>query len=345
MPLTPLLTSLLISMPISGCLSSNFNTPSVKSSTTTSILTTPSPLPQGARAAKIIFKRVIDGGSFAEPPATGTVNAESGGVQATQVFNADDSVLATSTSSSSWPSWLSSVELGISGSSNQQAGNPDCARFSSSAITSDGGAQCKFKYPSADLTSCGAGAGYYRVSDYDCNDHSTSTARGIGSGLETDGVYIRAILNRDSSAIGPYENILTVLEYSASAMNAAPSNPSSCFNGGSALIESCSDLTWRIFTKHSVSETLQSFLLLVPPAFASINTSTGIGGSGVSTKQFIIPLAGDSHLKVLQISRTGLSTILSSDPNFANICAPNGSPANSALCVGMVFYSITFYRI
>lgn len=324
-----------------GCLPINSGTATSKKMTQSAPSTTPT-LPAGPKAAKIIFKQVSADGSFATAPSGGTPNDVGSGVQATQVFNPDDSVLASSTSAATWPAWLSSVELGMSGSLNSASTHSDCARF---ATSTDENAKCKFDLSTE--SSCGAPSGYYRISEYDCHDPMATpkTTEGIGTGSNTDGIYIRAIFNRNSSALGAYENILAVLEYSASVMNPAPSNPTSCFSGGKIDVESCSDITWRIFTKHSVSENLQSFLLLVPPAFASINTTTGTGGSGISTKQFIIPLAGDADLKILQISRTGLSSKLMDDSNFKKICAPNTTPANSALCVGMVFYSLTFYRI
>lgn len=331
----------------SGCLPLNNLSTTSKNLTPTTV-TLPQKLPLGPRAAKIIFKTLDKQGSFASPPPSGgTMNAAGSGIQATTIFNPDGSSLATSTTSSSWPTWLSTIELGVSGSSNTQATDPDCARFSE--VTSDGNAQCNFKNDSgATLVNCGAPSGYYRVSDYDCQKVSTSTERGIGSGIESDGVYIRATFNRDSSALGANENILAVLEYSASAMNPAPANPTQCFNGGATNIQACSDLTWQIFTKHSATEAaLQPFLLLVPPAFAFINFNTGLSGSGVATKQFIIPLGSDADLKVLQISRTGISSSLvtDSDSLFTKICNPDGGRSNSALCVGMVFYSLTFYRI
>lgn len=332
---------LALSIGTTGCLPNNSGTATSKNLSQTAPSVTPT-LPTGPKAAKIIFKQVSADGSFAAAPSGGTPNSAGNGVQASQVFNPDGSVLASSTSASTWPAWLNSVELGISGSLNSASIHGDCARF---ATSTDENAKCKFDLSTE--TSCGAPSGYYRISEYDCHDPmlTPKAAEGIGNGSNTDGIYIRTIFNRDTSALGAYENILAVLEYSASVMNPAPSNPTSCFNGGKVDVESCSDMTWRIFTKHSVSENLQSFLLLVPPAFASINTTTGTGGSGISTKQFIIPLASDSDLKVLQISRTGLSSNLMDNLNFKNICAPNTTPANSALCVGMVFYSLTFYRI
>lgn len=335
----------------SGCLPLNNLSVTSKNLTPTTITVTEK-LPLGPRAAKIVFKTVDQQGSFASPPASGgTLNASGSGVQATTIFNPDGSSLATSNTSTSWPSWLSSVELGISGSSNTKATEPDCARFSE--VSSDGNAQCNFKNDSgATLVNCGAPSGYYRVSDYDCQKASVSTERGIGSGIESDGVYIRATFNRDHSALGANENILAVLEYSASALNPAPANPTQCFSGGATDIQSCADLTWQLFTKHSATEpALQPFLLLVPPAFAFIHSNlgsnTGLSGSGVTTKQFIIPLASDADLKVLQISRTGISSSLvtDSDSLFTKICNPDGGSSNSALCVGMVFYSLTFYRI
>jgi hypothetical protein len=326
-----------------GCLSTESKTKSATSTVLSGTASTPS----GAKAVKIIFKPVSQGGSFDAAPSSGTTNAAGSGVQVTQLYNPDGTTLATGTTSASWPKWLTSFEIGISGSANGNAKNPYCARFATSGLTSsdDTMAQCEFK--TGFLSNCGAPGGYYRVSDFDCYNSTSATEQGIGTGADTDGVYLRGIFNRDTSYLGKYENILAVLEYSASGLNPAPKDPSSCFSSGSASVESCADMTWKIYLKHTTSESLQSFLLLVPPTFASVDTTNGTGGSGISTRQFILPLAGDSSLSVLQISRTGLSSTLSSDPNFQTICAPNGTsdPANSALCVGMVFYSLTLYRI
>lgn len=351
-PKTQLLLCLVLPIYCSGCLTGNSIT---QSSTATALSGTPS-IPNGARAIKIIFKPVSQSGSFAEPPSSGTTNAAGSGVQVTRLYNPDGTTLASSTTSTSWPGWLTSFEIGVSGSANSAANNAYCARFATSGTSDsdDSQALCDYGKTGTPTQSCGAPGGYYRISDFDCYNTGTETARGIGTGLDTDGVYLRAVFNRDTTVLGQTENILAVLEYSASGLNAAPSNPSSCFSSGASSIDSCADMTWKIFLKHTLSETLQPFLLLVPPTLGYVNTTAATGGSGISTRQFVLPLAGDANLKVLQLTRTGLSTTLgpagatpTPDATFQAICAPNGvgHVANSALCVGMVFYSLTLYRI
>jgi hypothetical protein len=143
---------------------------------------------------------------------------------------------------------------------------------------------------------------------------------------------------------------MVVLQYAASVLNPAPSNPTLCFSGGifNPTLTTCSDMSWQIYMKHNPFEIVQPFLMLVPPAFAYVNNVTGTGGSGAATKQFFIPLAGDQNLSVIQISRIralpGNTGSVSPAPNFAATCGAN-NPANSPLCMGMIFYSITFFRI
>jgi hypothetical protein len=112
-------------------------------------------------------------------------------------------------------------------------------------------------------------------------------------------------------------------------------------------------MSWEIYIKHTTSEVVQPFMLLVPPALAHVNTNTttGASGTGVMSKQIVIPLAGDSNLTTLQISRIKAiptpANPTTDNGVYNTTCNPNlGSGSNnSAMCLGMVFYSITFYRI
>ena len=336
---------------LNGCIQNNGG---VTTNTTHIGTTAVAPtIPNGPRAAKIIFKAISNNGSFTDTvPSGGTPAAAGSGLAATTLFNADNTVLSTSPTAATWPKWVSSIELGISGSANANALNDNCARFASAM--SDSNAMCKFKAPSDNtLFNCGAPAGYYRVSDYDCYNQNKSAGagnggRGVGSGLDTDGVYIRIQFSRDTSVLGANENIMAVLEYSASGLNPAPLDPSTCVGSGAMTLDQCADFSWHIFTKHYVSEATQPFLLLAPPTLASVNPILGTGGTGISsTKQFVIPLAGDASLTTLQIARTSFSKTLGPDvttpapsTSFLQICGPN-----SAFCVGTVFYSLTLYRI
>ena len=103
----------------------------------------------------------------------------------------------------------------------------------------------------------------------------------------------------------------------------------------------CTDFTWQIFVKGSLSDLVPPFLLLAPPFYGSVNTANETGGSGIATRQFVVPLASYPDAKVIQFSR--MSGIQSGTPNGATI--RGDCPSNSALCVGMVFYSMTFFRI
>jgi hypothetical protein len=333
---------------LGGCVGTNDAGSSTESSSSSSSASVT--VAGGTKAAKIFFKTGYPAGSFDSPSSGGTVATPGSGLQAVRIFNADGSLLAANgPTDSAWPKWISSVEIGISGSNNTSAPNADCARFA--AVGEDASAKCNFKglaNPSAsDLTACGAGTGLFRVSEYDCAKAATAT----GTGGPSDGVYIRATFNRDTTYLGSGENVMAVLEYAASTLNQAPAAPTTCFSGGvfDSTASGCADQTWKIFLKSSASETVQPFFMLVPPSFAWVRTTNGTGGSGAAAKQIILPLAGNADLSVMQISRIkALSDDVTSSGNFSKICTSNGAgltPANSALCLGMVFYSLTFYRM
>lgn len=300
--------------------------------TTTTDSSTATSIPAGAKSAKFIFRQSSTTGSFDTPSGGGTVPSPGYGWQAQRVFTADGTLLADGgPTASAWPKWISSLEIGISGANNTTATNSDCMRFSGAA---DSAAQCLVN---GVAKSCGAPSGYLRVSEYDCQQGTITD----GTGGPSDGAYIRVNFNRDTNYLGSTENVMAVLEYSASVMNTAPATPTNCFTAGAFTPEACSDMVWRTYLKHSATEVTQPFVMLVPPALRATGGSTG---TGFSTKQFVLPLAGDSTLKVFQISRVK-SGIANGDATFAANCAPNGVPANSPFCVGMVFLSLTFFRI
>lgn len=344
-------TSIAAAFLFSGCLTSN---PGVSASSQTSSSSSTSDSSSqavitpadGAKAAKIIFRQANPSGSFSAPSSGGTTAEPGSGHAATRVFNADGSLLADDgPDDENWPKWLKNVEIGISGANNASATNSNCARFS--AASEDTDTLCAFGTDEEADDTCGADEGLFRVSEIDCVS-SSSTIR-TGDGGPSDGVYIRAEISRDSTYLDPTENMLVVLEYAASSLNGSPSNPTSCFSDGAfdPTNTNCSDLSWQIFMKHSADEVVQPYLLFVPPVMASVdmsaNSGAGRGGSGVATKQFYLPLAGDTDLSFVQISRIkaiGPSTLNSNSKKFSEVCA-----TNSALCVGMVFYSMTFFRI
>ncbi len=328
----------------------------------TTTTTTSTSVPSGARAVKIIFKQSSSSGSFDSAPSTGTINNPGNGHQAQRVFNADGSLLASGgPTSSNWPKWFSGFEIGISGTSNAGAKNSDCARFAATGESAD--TECQYDdagngSPTAGVfTDCGGPDGYLRVSEYDCTKSSSIALQGNGG--PTDGVYLRATFNRSSTYLGSSENILVVLEYAASSLNNAASDPSNCFQSGTftPTREGCADQLWQIFMKHTAYEVVQPYLMLAPPSTHVVDRKNGHFGGSAGSKQFILPLSGDSDLSVLQVSRirgpknleTPTSTgATESTDAFTMFCAKSGDPgesANSAGCVGMVFYSMTFIRM
>lgn len=301
------------------------------STTTTSAATV---IDSGPRAIRIIFKQNYPAGSFDASPGSGTPPLPGSGHQAVRYFNADGSLLAGSATS-----WLSSFEIGISGANNTAAKNANCAKFADAA---EGSNTTGCNFGTAGVVPCGAPNGLYRVSEYDCLATSGQVAQD-GTGGAGDGIYLRATFNR--SLLGTGENLMASIEYVASAFDAAPASPTTCFSGGKPAPELCSNVTWKAYLKHSLSETVQPFLMLVPPTQNYVNT--GIGTSGVSPqmRQFVIPLAGDPRLSVLQISRIHSNLDISA---AASACYNGGtgtSAANSPLCAGIVIYSLTLYRI
>ena len=295
-------------------------------------------IPAGVRAVKIVFRQANPQGSFDAPPTNGTVAVPGGGLRATRLFNADGSLLATGgVGTPGWPKWITAIELGISGTLNTSAPNPDCARFSAS--NEDANSLCT--WGGSVSQPCGAPPGLYRVAEYDCADAAASGASPAlkGTGGPNDGIYVRVQLSRDTNYLGAGENIMAVLEYSASAFSAAPSDPTVCFTGGTfnPSAPGCADQVWQTFLKHDPSELVQPFLMLVPPSYAHSVVATNSSGTGLATKQFFLPIATDPTLSVFQMSRISGR---SGDATFIANCH-----TNSALCVGVVLYSLTLYRI
>ena len=104
-------------------------------------------------------------------------------------------------------------------------------------------------------------------------------------------------------------------------------------------------MSWQIFMKHSASEVEQPFLLLTPPALGTVDATNNRGGANPGTKQFIMPFATDGNLNTLQISRIRALANDGATGSYYTTCNGASNPSNSALCMGMVLYSITFYRI
>lgn len=263
-----------------------------------------------------------------------------------RIFNADGSLLASGGyTSSNWPRWINSVEVGISGASNTQATNPHCARFATAG--EDTAARCDWSGVNTVDEACGAAPGVFRVSEADCLASATIAD---GKGGNDDGVFIRVSLSRDTRYLGSAENLLVSIDYSASTVNPAPSNPTQCFVNGvfTPSNPGCADQVWNVYLKHSAAELVQPFLMLIPPVYARVNQAQSTSGTGIQTRQFFVPLASDSTLSTIQISRIHAQAFTSV---MTDICNPSGAPSttsagiNTAHCVGVVIYSMTIYRI
>lgn len=328
---------------LTGCLTNS-------SLTSTNPITIASTLPSTARVARIIFQ--TNSGSF-DAPSTGTAPGAGNGLQAMRVFDAQNNLIASGgPTASNWPTWLQSFEIGISGTPNTNALNPNCARFASNS-GNEQASPCTV--PSSGVSqTCGATGNQFRVSEADC---AAAPQPVSGQGNDQDGVYFRAYFNRNPSILGTTENIMAVVEYTASSFNGGPQNPSSCFTGiGTGFApENCSDFTWKMFLKHYPTEATQPFMMLVPPTPYYMNGSTiSASGASTTTKQFFIPLASDAGLTEVQFSRivsinpSATSVLNSASSAYTALmaaCAPGGLPANTPLCSGIVFSSITFFRI
>lgn len=304
----------------------------------------------GTRAAKIIFKESSTSGSFSTAPSNGTKNSPGNGHQAVRLFNPDNSLLASGGPTvSAWPKWITGVEIGISGASNPASPNRDCARFSASGESTSTLCDVDLDSTTTNSVPCGAPDGYLRVAEYECTRSSSLTT--TGNGGPNDGVYIRIGLSRDTSVLGSSENLMGVLEYSANALNSGAVEPSTCLTDGAfnPANPGCSDQVYQLFVKHNAYEVVQPFLMLAPPSTNFVDKTLKRIGGGVGSKQFMIPLAADAGLKFIQISR--IRALLNDEDtasDFTNYCTEAGASSgtqNSALCVGMVFYSLTLYRM
>lgn len=331
-----------------GCFETTVNTTLTNNSTTTLVSPNSTNTQTSARAVKIILTQSQNGSFTTPPPASGNPAAPGSGLQATQLFNPDGSVLANGNiTSANWPSWLTSFEIGISGSANASSPNQNCANFATYA--EQAASNCSFgPLITSGTTPCGAPAGVFRVSEADCTLGTPPTLPGNGG--PSDGVYLRAYFSRAKADLGQNENILVTMEYAASSLSPAPTDPTHCYSAGVMTPENCSDFVWRVYLKHTSQEITQPFLLLVPPTFSSIlptasaSIGNGSSGSGTVTKQFVLPLASDSQLSVLQISRIQSNFV--NQAALRSICTlGNTFPGNSPLCSGIIIYSLTFFRI
>ena len=336
---------------ITANISTSAASPTPSPSVTPSSTSTPV-LPSNIKSLKVIFKAGTGaGGSFDAPPAAGTLNASGSGHVPKRIYYPDNTLLASQgPGSTGWPSWLKNFEIGVSGSNNVASPYAFCARFAEQSENSGKNCRIGRTTPYIDAN-CGVPSGQFRVSEADCTLGSPGIGGGAassGNGGGSDGVYVRAIFDR--TMLGANENILINLEYAVGSLNPPSSNPRDCFNTQNGVLtpESCTDFVWKIYLKNSPTDTAQPFLLLIPPTFYSIlgNADSLINpasGVGITTKQFILPLAAHPNVTTMQLSR--VSSHFPSLPDLLTHCTSGSPPGNSPLCSGLVIYSMTFFRI
>jgi hypothetical protein len=294
--------------------------------------------PGGAIAAKVVFNTTASAtgvGSFNLGASAIRTEGDSDIMDAVRVYqlnheNTSSGLLASGGyDGTNWPQWLKSFQI------IRPTAAPDCARFAREADPAASDQQCSFGGGGAPFT-CTLGKNpLFRVSEKDCGSIS------LPNEDQSKGVYFLAEFSRNTKHLGENENLLVTIEYSASFVNSGPSDPSQCFNDGrfTPHDQDCSDMSWTVNLKPDLTTNVQPFLLFIPPSTNSIDTENERTGTGVRTRQFIVPLAGDPDIKYLQIHR--VHGPRHTDPRFSSHCTAN----NSALCAGVVFHSISFVRI
>ena len=334
----------LFSLALSACKLSEVSQtiPPVVTTATTS--STSARFAGGSKAFKIITSNAGGTGSFSSFISGGTVIPTTisvpigypgyavgatylPGVSANQYFDVDGTTVISK------PSWLYDVQLGVTTNNPASA----CATFGGGSTY--------------DISN------FYRVSEANCG------AAANGTGGNTDPVFMRVVLNRDTSVLGSGENLLIQVEYQASGIRLNS-------DGVSLNPENNVDQLWKVFWKNSLASTslAKIFSVFIPPnygACASGGTYTaGAPGSCTGTysgapttiKQIIVPISAYSSLGVIEISRvTGrIKNTSFFDPpgntqpvNYVNAYL-GGTAAclnDSPLCLGLVVRSIMMMRI
>lgn len=304
-------------------------------------------LPGGAKAVRINLRSAGASASFAAYAGSGALmTSDTSGHKATAFFD------ASGTTSISKPGWLKDVYVSIGGSPGSAAGA--CGGFTPVATSSSCNlVPSPYAPPPATGTSfsCDGPDSVYRVSEKGCLGSGLSAP--VTPGSKDDSVAIKIQLNRDSSVLGETENLLVVIEYQASGLMGAPSNPAACVDASGEPKYSdkdCVDQAYGLFIRQldtvSPPDTPARLQLVTPPQ-PGIVTATQAGGS-VQTRQVIVPLSSiDSTKTVIQLSRIfGLGkdsagTSYGATRDFSTRCSATDSP----LCLGMIIHSITIYRI
>lgn len=287
----------------------------------------------GAKAVKIITSDAA-GGSFSVPtlvPVSTPVPPLFPGYDGSAVYTPGVSAVTyydvDGTTSISKPSWLHDVQLGITGITSTST----CAAFGGSGTL--------------DVS------GFYRVSESDCGAVSN------GTGSNVDPVFIRIVLNRDTTVLGSAENLMVQVEYQASSIRLNS-------DGVSSNPEDNLDQLWKMFWNTSLSSSASPsvFSIFVPPNYSSCQsggTSTAgapgnctgtYTGAPITVRQMIFPLSAYPTMSVIQISRVkGRINNVSFFDSPANTIPVNYvssfCPADQPLCLGLVVRSLTLMRM
>lgn len=319
-------------------------TVSSKNQVSTEEEASPTPTPvansQDIRSFRIRFQTQDYGGSFTNsPPSAGTTPLTGSGWAANKLFTPKNEELAVGSTHALWPKWLSRFEVGLSGSANAVATNQECARFATASEVSLTD-QCRL-YDVAGTTpypfNCRVtGAGQFRISEFNCPNESVT-----GSGATSDEIYVRGIFDR--SYLLPNENLLVTIEYSASTLHGPPTNVASCFTNGEfnpSNIE-CSEMTYYWYLKSNAAQTPARFQIFIPPA--QVTTNTLDRGTSIRTAQLIVPFAANPDATILQLSRIRAKSSLANTVLGDN--ADSYCEDSSPFCMGLVIYSMSFFRI
>lgn len=310
----------------------------------------------GTKAVKIVFS-LAPTGSFETDTTklgSGTAPAVGSGLQVTRLYDpTTGSAIATSgPSGSDWPTWITRIELGISGTTNTSAQSGGCAKF---ADASESANTCDFDGDGTYSDLCGTPSGYFRVSDWDCQQSTIAN----GAGTASDGVYVRVQFNRATQYLGSAENVLVLLEYATHSPRRSATAPTDCVTAGTfdPSASGCADLLWQAYLKRLITDTTAPFMMVVPPTIGRIvlppGGTTPVMTKGLSTKQILLPLSSDSSLSIFQLSRTTAMPLTTTVPIGAGaatvdtMCNPNGAGAGSgsAGCFGVTLYSMTLIRM
>jgi hypothetical protein len=293
----------------------------------------------GTKAVKVVLSDAT-WGSFSVPAAVPTptvipspypgydgTTQYTPGIAASTFYDVDGSTVIAK------PSWLQAVEVGVTTVST----GVSCAKFGDS-----GG--------SLDVND------YYRVDERSCG--SVATGSGVTGATGADPVFVRVILNRNTSVLGSAENLMLLVEYQASGIR---------FNsdGISSDPENNLDQLWKVFWNSTLGSgtVAKTFSVFVPPNYSScVPSGTGIGdvgssscddstyrGSPVQVRQISIPISAYPTMNVIQLSR-----VKGRVNNTSVIFPPTTTGAdyvdtfcdvNQPLCLGVVIRSLTLMRM